>query len=266
MVVSTHHRTIAARALLANAALVAILVAATVSIAQTRTRPPRPGAKPKPSTSATAEPSADAPAPAATSPSTAAISPVDAGVVPAPEPDQAAGGGRLSPLNPSASEFSDAGPPTTSIDYDRLLAEVSSLRARVAAVSDTLFHCRISISLETSGDHGRVAALSVSVDDGVVWTAQEGFRAEDPVTVYEHAVAPGHHAVTVDIERRDDRESTFRTTQRSRFIVDVPTDQKLSVRLKLGDDSNMGGDFPSDKKGQYELRVQARVQAQAIGR
>jgi hypothetical protein len=255
----------ATRALLASVALVAVLIAATtVAVAQTRGRSARPGSKPKPTSSAPAEPAADDKSAAGSSPAPQNASP-DAGGIPAPD-DQATGGSRLSPLNPTANEFSDAGPPASSVDYDRLLAEISSLRARVAAVSDTLFHSRISVALETSGEHGRIAALSVSIDDGVVWTGREGFRAEDPVTVYEHAVAPGHHAVTVDVERRDDRESTFRTAQRSRFIVDVPTDQKLSVRLKVGDDSNMGGDFPSDKRGQYDLRVQARAQAQAIGR
>ncbi len=156
-------------------------------------------------------------------------------------------------------------PPST-IDYDRLLADVAALRARVAAVSDTLFHSKMAISVETSGDHGRIASLSVSIDDGVVWTSPASFRADDATTIYEHSVAPGHHAVTVDIERRDDRDDTFRSTQRSRFVVDVPTDQRLVVAFKLWDDSNIGGDFASDKKGQYDLRVRMRAQAQAIGK
>jgi hypothetical protein len=106
----------------------------------------------------------------------------------------------------------------------------------------------------------------VSLDDGVVWTSPAGFRADDPTTVYDHAVAPGHHAVTVDVERRDDRNDSFRSTQRSRFVVDVPADQRLGVELKLWDDSSMGADFPSDKKGSYELRVRMRAKAQALGR
>ena len=262
---STDHRNVATRGLLASTALVAVWVAGTVALAQTHTRPAHPSAKPKPAPSTSAEPSADEKPPPAASPPMPAPSPADAGALPAPD-DQTNGGTRLSPLNPAANEFSDAGPQAPSIDYDRLLAEISSLRARVADVSDTLFHSRITIALETSGDHGRVAALIVSVDDGIVWTSHEGFRAEEPVTVYEHAVAPGHHAVTVEVERRDDRESTFRTTQSSRFIVDVPTDQKLWFRVKLADDSSMGGEYPRDKRGQYDLRVQARAQAQPIGR
>ena len=152
------------------------------------------------------------------------------------------------------------------IDYDRLLADVASLRARVAAVSDTMYRTKVAISLETSGDHGRIASLAVSIDDGIVWTSPASFRADDTTKIYEHSVAPGHHAITVDIERRDDRDDTFRSTQRSRFVVDVPNDQNLSVVVKLWDDSDIGGDFRSDRKGQYELRVRMRARAEALGK
>jgi hypothetical protein len=269
--------------LLAGGTLAAAsLVLATLALAQPRGRP---GARPapKPTTTATGgdnpyDTSGAGTGPAATvragaaataaPTTTAAPSPpasaTATGVI--PPPAEAADGGKLSPLNPAANEFSDAGPPANAIDYDRLLADIGALRARVSAVSDTLFHSRIAVGLETSGDHGRIASMSVSLDDGVVWTSPPGFRAEDLTTVYDHAVAPGHHAVTVDVERRDDRNDTFRTAQRSRFVVDVPTDQRLGVEVKLWDDSSMGADFPSDKKGSYELRVRMRAKAQALGR
>jgi hypothetical protein len=261
--------------LLAGGTLAAALVLGTLALAQPRppAHPARPGAKPKASASAGGDnPYDDRDKPAAwpaalVSASAAAVAPPpgDGGPVP-PPPVEASDGGKLSPLNPAANEFSDAAVPPTSIDYDRLLSDIASLRARVAAVSDTLFHSRIAVSLETSGDHGRIASLSVSLDDGVVWTSPAAFRASDATVVYDHSVAPGHHAVTIDIERRDDRNDAFRTAQRSRFVVDVPADQRLAVDVKLWDDSNMGGDFPADRKGSYELKVRLRAQAQAIGR
>ena len=158
-----------------------------------------------------------------------------AGVAPPPGPTpvpEGVEGGSSSPLNPASNEFSDAGIQAVSVDYDRLLADIASLRARVAAVSDTLFHSRIAIALETSGDHGRIASMTVSLDDGVVWTAPASFRADEPTVVYEHAVAPGHHAVTVDVERRDDRNDSFRSAQRSRFTVEVPAEQRLGVEIE----------------------------------
>jgi hypothetical protein len=264
----------APKRLLAGSALAVVLALVPLAVAQQPRWPARPAAhpapKPKASTDPTSEgekwpPSAPAASATATAPSTMVLPTSDAGPVPAP-PTESGDGGKLSPLNPAANEFSDAGPPATALDYDKLLADIGSLRARVAAVSDTLFHSRIAVSLETNGDHGRIASLSVSLDDGVVWTSPSQFRAEDATVVYDHAVAPGHHAVTVEVERRDDRNDTFRSTQRSRFVVDVPADERLAVDVKLWDDSSMGGDFPGDKKGSYELRVRMRAKAQAIGR
>ena len=262
------------RRFLAGGTLAAVAVVATVAMAQPRPRPTwHPATTPKPKASAGADNPYDdkGAAPASSAPgstSTPAVVPSagDAGPVAPPAQMMSGDGGKLSPLNPAPNEFSDAGPPTLTVDYDRLLADIGSLRARVAAVSDTLFHSRIAVALETSGDHGKIASLTVSLDDGVVWTSPSAFRADDPTTVYDHAVAPGHHAVTVDVERRDDRNDTFRSTQRSRFVVDVPADERLGVEVKLWDDSNMGGDFPSDKKGSYELRVRMRAKAQALGR
>jgi hypothetical protein len=246
-------------------------LAGTAALAQPHgARPSKPAAgKPKPAGSAGENPSEDRPAAPAAAPSgTAAAAPasasVDAGPVAAPAAEGAAGA-RLSPLNPAPSEFSDAGAPASTIDYDRLLADIAALRARVAAVSDTMFHSRIAVSIETSGDATRVAGLSVSLDDGMVWTSPASFRAEDGTTIYDHAVAPGNHAVTVDIERRDRASDAFRATQRSRFVVDVPADQRLTLEVRLWDDSNMG-EFPKDKQGRYELRVRARAKAEPIGR
>jgi hypothetical protein len=255
----------------AGGTLAAALVLLPLVFAQPRGRPgSRSTPKPRASSDGAAE-GDRSPAPTASTTAVAsgtaapASSVSDLGPVPAP-PGEWGDGGKLSPLNPAPGEFSDAGAPATSFDYDRLLADIGSLRARVAAVSDTLFHSRISVSLETSGDHARIASLTVSLDDGVVWTSPASFRAENATTVYDHAVAPGHHAVTIDVERRDDRNDAFRSAQRSRFVVDVPTDQRLGVELALQDDSNMGGDFPADRKGRYELRVRLRARAQAIGR
>jgi hypothetical protein len=257
---------------LSVAAVGVVLAVATLAFAQGRGRP---GVRPKPkadagagdnssddktAASAAAAASGSAGAPPSTAPASST------GVVPAPASDLTADGGKLSPLNPAANEFSDAGASAPSIDYDRLLADVAALRARVAAVSDTLFHSRIAVTMETSGSHARIARLAVSLDDGVVWTAPSQFRAEDATPVYDHAVAPGKHAVTVEVERRDDRDDSFRSADRSRFVVDVPADQKLDVALKLWDDSTMGGDFPGDKSGVYLLRVRATAKAQPVGK
>ncbi len=254
------------RGLALGGVVTAGLVLATLAFAQPHPRPGRPvPGKPRASAGSAADASEARSAPSAAASASPPPASADAGPVP-PPPAPAGSGGPLSPLNPAPNEFSDGGAPPTTIDYDRLLADVAALRARIAAVGDTMYRTKIAISLETRGDHGRIAGLSVLLDDGVVWTAPASFRADDTTRIYEHSVAPGHHAVTVEVERRDDRDDTFRSTQRSRFVVDIPADRSLAVSFKLRDDSNIGGDFRSDRKGEYDLRVRMRAQAYEPGK
>jgi hypothetical protein len=231
-------------------ALLAVPTVATLADAQPRGK-------------AAAAAAADA-APEAAPATTTASSPDASGPVAAPENGD---GGKWSPLNPTPEEIRntslDAGVP---VDYDKLLADVAALRARVAAVADSLYRSRVAVSLQTDGDHAKIAFLSVSLDDGVVFTAPANFSASDSTAVYDHAVAPGRHAITIEAERKDDRDESFRTSQRSRFIVDVPRDNKVTVEVKIIDDSSMGGDFPSDKSGKYDLRFRVKAVAKPVGK
>ena len=184
-----------------------------------------------------------------------------------PPPADIGDGGRLSPLTPAPQEFpgavADAGTP---VDYDRLLAEIAALRARVAAVSDTLYQSRVAVSIQVDGSHGTLSKLTVSLDNGIVWTAPPSFAASDGTVVYDHAVAPGRHAVTIDADRKDDRDESFRSSQRSRFTLDVPRDQRVEVQVRVGDDSTMGADFPSDHSGKYDLRFRVKAVSKPAGK
>ena len=184
---------------------------------------------------------------------------------PPPQADVGDGGVKPSPLNPAPQEMPgastvDAGVP---LDYDRLLADIAALRARVAAVSDNLYQSRVAIALQADGDHLRIARLTVSLDDGIVYTAPANFSASDMTTVYEHAVAPGRHAVTIDVDQKDDRDEAFRTSQRSRFTVDVPRDNKVDVQVRIQDESTMGD---HDKSGKYDLRFKVKTASKPVGK
>jgi hypothetical protein len=197
-----------------------------------------------------------------------AAKPGNNGSAPEPPPVQEAGDGgvRPSPLNPTAQESPGGVDAGTPIDYDRLLADIAALRARVAAVSDNLYQSRVAVALQTDGDHGKIARLAVSLDDGVVYTAPAAFAASDMTIVYDHAVAPGRHAVTIDIDRKDERDESFRTSQKNRFTIDVPRDNRVEVQVKIIDDSNMGKEFPADKSGQYDLRLRVKAVAKPVGK
>jgi hypothetical protein len=164
-----------------------------------------------------------------------------------------------SPLTPAPAEFPSGAPQPPPFEYDKLLGDIAALRSRVAALTTTLFASKLRVVVETEGDDARLASFNITLDDGVVFAAPDRFSAEDERTVYEHAVAPGHHVVGVEIERYDARNKEFRTWQSSRFSVVVPESKLVATHLTIIDDSDMAEDFPDDADGEYDLRVKLRA-------
>ena len=164
-----------------------------------------------------------------------------------------------SPLTPAPAEFPVGAAKPPPFEYDKLLGDIATLRSRVAALTTTLFASKLRVVVETEGDDARLASFHITLDDGVVFAAPDRFSAEDERTVYEHAVAPGHHVVGVEIERYDARNKDYRTWQSSRFSVVIPENKLVDAHLKVIDDSEMADDFPSDADGEYDLRVKLRA-------
>lgn len=164
-----------------------------------------------------------------------------------------------SPLTPKPDEFPSGVAKPPAFEYDKLLGDIAALRSRVAALTTTLFASKLRVVVETKGDDARLASFNITLDDGVVFTAPARFSAEDERTVYEHAVAPGHHVVGVEIERYDARNKEYRTWQSSRFSVVIPENKLVHAHLVVVDDSDMADDFPSDADGEYDLRVKLRA-------
>lgn len=165
-----------------------------------------------------------------------------------------------SPLNPRANEFPDGSAAPPPAEYDRLIGDIAALRSRVSALTTTLFKSKLRVVVVTEGDEARITKLVVTLDDGVVYTAPDRFSAEDGKVVYEHAVAPGHHVVGVEIERYDARGRQFTTWQASKMSIVVPENKLLEAEVELEDDSDMAEDFPDDEDGEYELNVRLRAQ------
>jgi hypothetical protein len=167
---------------------------------------------------------------------------------------------RRSPLTPEPNEFPAGAPKPPPVAYDKLLADIAALRSRVASVTTTLFSSKLRVLVGVEGDDARVASFRVTLDDGVVYAAPDRFSADEPTAVYEHAVAPGHHMLGVEIERYDARNRQYRTYQSSKFSVVVPEGKRLETSLRIEDDSDMADDFPDGEDGEYDLRVRLRAQ------
>jgi hypothetical protein len=164
-----------------------------------------------------------------------------------------------SPLTPAPAEFPKGAAKPPPFEYDKLLGDIAALRSRVAALTTTLFASKLRVVVETRGDDARLSSFSITLDDGVVFAAPDRFSAEDERVVYEHAVAPGHHVVGLEIERYDARNKQYRTWQSSRFSVVVPESKLVDAHLTIVDDSDMAEDFPDDADGEYDLRVKLRA-------
>jgi hypothetical protein len=233
--------------------------------AQNKWRP-----KPKPAASAEAKPEAkpesektDAAKPETVSPADAApattTAPVDDLGEPPPPAVEQKEGTKPSPLTPAPGEFPKGAALPPPPDYDKLLASIAALRSRIAAVTTTLYSSKLRVVFSAEGDDAQIASLKVTLDGGVVYVAPDRFSAEEPRVVYEHAVAPGHHVIGIEIERHDVRGRQFRTFQSSKFTVIVPESKRLEADVLLEDDSDMGEEFPDDEDGEYELVASLRA-------
>lgn len=166
-----------------------------------------------------------------------------------------------SPLNPAANEFPDGGAKPPPPEYDKLLGEIAALRGRVASLTTTLFASKLRVVVETDDhDDARITKLVITLDDGVIYTAPARFTAEDGKIVYEHAVAPGHHTLGIEVERSDARGKEFQSWQATKTSIIVPESKLLLAEILVEDDSDMAEDFPDDQDGEYELNVRVRAQ------
>jgi len=165
-----------------------------------------------------------------------------------------------SPLNPTPNEFPKTAGTFASPDLDAMMARVTALRARIAALSAALFSSKLRVELRSQSEGARLKTLRVSLDGGVVYTAPAQALFDRPEIVYEHAVAAGPHVLAVEVERQDLRGPQFSTWQISRFVVLVPEKRLLWTRLELEDESSMGEDFAEDEAGQYDLGVRLQVE------
>lgn len=195
-----------------------------------------------------------APAPAAPAPANSAAPAGTTGAAPTGTVATAAPA-RPSPLNPTPAEFPSTSPAPSTSQLDALISRVAALRSRIAALASTMFSSKLRIEVRALGDTVRLESMHVSVDGGVVFTAPGRAVFEQPAIVYEHAVAPGSHVVSIEVERHDARNPQFSTWQESRFVVLVPEKKLLWTRLELEDESSMAEDFEADQEGQYQLRV-----------
>lgn len=173
-----------------------------------------------------------------------------------------------SPLTPRPDEMS---PPRTSAkpaeaEMDALASEIATLRARIAAVSDNLFRARLRVSARFDGSSTHLRGMRVAIDDGTVFQSKKGFSLSDEKTLYDHAVAPGRHTVTIEVDANDAVRDLFQTRHAARYVVEVPRDERVELEVRIDERSTLGEDFEKDREGRYELRMRADVASHKLER
>lgn len=173
------------------------------------------------------------------------------------------GGAWTSPLTPRPEEFPQEGVMVPA-EYDRLIADIAALRARVATASDAVFKSRLAIAVRVDSGAVRIKKLRIALDDGTVYTAPSGFHAEDATVIFDRGLSPGRHVLTFDVEGEDARDRSFATGQLTRMPLDVPRDHRVRVDARLSDDSDMADKYGRSKKGSYDLRLRLKAEATAV--
>lgn len=146
--------------------------------------------------------------------------------------------------------------------FVELMDEAVRLRSRIAAVSKRVGGARVTIALEhESGDVHPLEGVELFVDGVPVFSEQVG--SSDRRTLFEGAMRPGMHQLTLLVTFRDREGQAYRHQQRSQFGFEVAAKKRTEVTAVVEDDSQIAEDFPDDGEGEYEVLTRLRVATRA---
>lgn len=217
--------------------------------------PPPPPAAPPPSTTTTATPTP----PAAPPPSTTASTTTTATTPSTPPPPAA------------STATADVGPTPPDLsplraDYSALMDDMVAARELVATLGEELFRTRVAISVQDrAGDDQSLASFALELDGTPVFHVEGEIEGGgDGRQVYEGALAPGPHVLTVAMEQRAATDSEYRYVQRDTYRFIVVRDRRTEVGIVLEDDSDIAQHFQNDGEGRYDVHTRVRVATRAL--
>lgn len=151
-------------------------------------------------------------------------------------------------------------------DWSTLMDDMVSARQRVATLGEELFHTRMAVTVQDrAGDDQLLGRFALELDgtpifhsDGEIEGGDEGRQ------VFEAALAPGPHELTVELEQAAQEGGEYRYSQRDTFRFIVVRDRRTEITIVLEDDSDIARSFPSGGEGRYEIRTRVRVATRAL--
>lgn len=221
--------------------------AETAEPAATETAPAEAAPEtPPPSTPATTT------APSSTPPAASTTPPAASTVVPAtPTADPG-------PLPP------DLGP--LRADWSTLMDDMVSARQRVATLGEELFRTRMAVTVQDrAGDDQLLTRFAMELDGTPIFHTDAEIEGGDAGReVFEAALAPGPHVLTIELEQSARDGTEYRYTQRDTFRFIVVRDRRTEITVVLEDDSDIARSFPAGGEGRYEIRTRVRVATRAL--
>lgn len=175
------------------------------------------------------------------------------------------------PMASASTDETDLGP--TPPDLSPLRAEYSSLmddmvaaRELVATLGEDLFRTRVAITVQDrAGDDQSLASFALELDGTPVFhTEGEIEGGSDGRQVYEGALAPGPHVLTVAEEQRASSDSEYRYVDRDTYRFIVVRDRRTEITIILEDDSDIAQHFGNDGEGRYDVHTRVRVATRAL--
>jgi hypothetical protein len=252
---------------LAFVLLAIALIAAPVD-AQRRRRAPRRGhtaPTTEPAEPEVAEPEepaepAAAPPPTAPPPTTAVTPPPPAAQV-APDTSSL----------PTSTAPSDPGPVPPDLsplraEYTSVMDDMVAARQLVSTLGEELFRTRVAVTVQDrAGDDQSLARFALSLDGAPIFrTETEIEGGSEGRQVYEGALAPGPHVLTVETEQRASSDAEYRYVQHDTYRFVVVRDRRTELTIVLEDDSDIAQQFTSGGEGRYDVHTRVRVATRAL--
>jgi len=151
-------------------------------------------------------------------------------------------------------------------EYVAIMDEMVQARSRVAILGQELFQTRMTVQVQDrTGDEATLARFVLELDGTPIHSSDGELEGGDQGRqLFEGALAPGPHVLTLELEQRAREDTEYRVTQRESFRFIVVRDRLTEVTIVLEDDSDIARSFPSGGEGRFEIRTRLRVATRAL--
>jgi len=146
---------------------------------------------------------------------------------------------------------------------ERELAEVMdelvTARARADVLAARLFRTQLVVEVVRRVDALKLEQLSLRLDDVPVHESDGSTLGLDRVQLFGGCVAPGMHALTIEVRERAKAGAAFGYVRRERYEIEIKRDRRTRVEIVLRDDSDIAEQAAEGDDGAYEVETAVRV-------